>query len=191
MSNRINIGIIQVNKISTLIESIRQAIMKYLVILFIAIVGIGTTSASGTKDLCALKSLNPLLYGISTILDQTLRGLFETVTRLLYTILNGLVGLIEKLVPEGTTIELDDLKEIIEELTNPNILSVLTAVLDSLDINATIVLKLMPGCIGHASVNLSVLLNILTGLAPDPEIPMCEFFKAIVAYIIEIYAPRF
>lgn len=197
MPNRINNGKSQANYVSTLKESIRLAKMKYFVILFIAVVCFGTTFGSApaapiaTKEGCSLKSLNPLLFGISNVLDGALRGLFETVTRLLLTVLDGLTGLIAKLVPEGKTIPLDDLKSVINELDNPNVILVLNAVLSSVDVNAVIVLKLVPGCIAHAPVDVNALLRILGGFASSTDIQIFIFLKAIVAYIIEIYAPRF
>lgn len=137
------------------------------------------------------KNLLGELSRIGAFLDDLLKAISTELRYFLSVIFKNLFKILNNVVPQGTTLNVEHLIVLLNSEKNPSVLGVITAILKLCKANKCLVLKLVPGFILNTRINTKAFIKLFRRQCKSRESVTFPFVINVIGdYLVNVYSIR-
>lgn len=141
------------------------------------------------------KQIDSLLNCIRHLISSLIKALCSVVFQLLHEIIGNLLDLLNDIKSGDTPVDIDQLLEVLINLgsSNPAFLTVINAILESLHLDGSKVLKLLPPFLSATPIELRDLIAAVVQVYNNgpPELNLESLTNVVGDALVEPYLPNF
>lgn len=151
----------------------------------------GSDISEASPKTCSLDLVYNLLDGIRNLLEATLEGLFNAIKNFLTTVFLNLLLLLTNIVPANTKIAVAKLVSSLQAAsTSSTALSLITAVLNLLNMSDSLVLKVFPQFVSDSIINPNIIARVLQTVSKGASnVSFVLVLRSFVASLVKTYTP--